>query len=89
MFDIALGEGGDIPKKPHPAGVERVMEQLGAAKSRSVYIGDSEVDIATADNAGLDSIIVTWGFREEKYLREQGADTLIHTPKEILQILKV
>jgi phosphoglycolate phosphatase len=88
MFHVALGEGGNIPKKPSPEGVRQVMKQLGVPRERTVYVGDSEVDIATADNAGLDSIIVTWGFREESFLRQQGGRHLIHTPEKIIELVK-
>jgi phosphoglycolate phosphatase len=63
------------------------MQQLGVSKERSIYIGDSEVDIATARNAELDSIIVTWGFREESELRRQGANVLIDEPDELLALI--
>lgn len=87
LFDVALGEGKDTPKKPSPVGVCQVMQQLGVSKERSIYIGDSEVDIATARNAELDSIIVTWGFREESELRRQGANVLIDEPDELLALI--
>jgi phosphoglycolate phosphatase len=88
MFHMALGEGAHTPKKPSPEGVAQVMEQLGVSRERSIYIGDSEVDIATARNAGLDSIIVTWGFREPDDLRQQGAEVFADTPEEIAQLIK-
>lgn len=53
----------------------------------AVYIGDSEVDIKTAANAGIDEIAVDWGFRSEEYLREQGACLIAHTPQELMELL--
>ena len=63
LFDAAIGETPEVAKKPAPDMVEKALEELGVEKDRAVYIGDSEVDIQTARNAGLDEIVVTWGFR--------------------------
>ena len=52
-----------------------------------MYIGDSEVDIATAQNAGMNSIIVSWGFRETGFLKEQGAEVIVNQPKEVAKLI--
>ncbi len=83
LFDISLGRRDGVPRKPAPDSVNEVLSQLGIDSKDAVYIGDSEVDIATAENACMDSIIVTWGFREESFLRSRGAGLIIHTPDEI------
>ena len=72
LFDVAVGETPDVAKKPAPDMVFKAMAALGADPARAVYIGDSEVDIQTARNAGLDEIIVTWGFRSPQELAPYG-----------------
>ncbi len=86
---VAIGEmeSEGIRKKPAPDTVFKSMELLGSKACDSVYVGDSEVDIQTAANAGLDVILCSWGFREEAALREQGAETIIHEPLELMDII--
>ncbi|MCI5622449.1 MULTISPECIES: HAD family hydrolase [Anaerostipes] len=83
MFDAAAGEKEGIAKKPAPDSVNAVMKKLGTTKEHAVYIGDSEVDIETAKNAGLDCIVVEWGFRDREYLEEKGGKTFVTRPEEI------
>ena len=89
LVDAAAGEneGAGIPKKPHPAMVDKLLRELGADRERAVYVGDSDVDIATAQNAGLPCISVTWGFRDRAFLLGHGAETLIDRPEELLNFL--
>lgn len=82
-FDFAVGEKEGIAKKPAPDSVNAVLEKLNIAHKDAVYIGDSEVDYATAKNAEMDDIIVTWGFRDEDYLQSLGAKTIVHTMDEL------
>lgn len=86
LIPVALGENeaAGIRKKPAPDEVFAAMQTLGAEKPTTVYIGDSEVDIQTAKNAGVDCISVTWGFRNEKFLKDNGAASLVNRPSEIL-----
>jgi len=81
----ALGEAPGCPRKPAPEMVHKAMEALGVDKC--IYIGDSEVDILTAKNAGVPCISVTWGFRDEPDLIRAGADTLCRTPEELLPLI--
>ena len=76
LFDICRGERSGIPIKPSPESVHSIMSELGVDASDTVYIGDSEVDITTARNAGTDCFIVTWGFRSREDLVRSGADRL-------------
>ena len=85
MFDVAVGEREGILKKPAPDGVNDVLRQLGVARDRAIYVGESEVDVATAQNAQMDSLIVEWGFRKADFLKEHGAKLLISDPKEIVE----
>ncbi len=79
-------EACGIKRKPAPDSVFKVMENLGTTKEETVYVGDSEVDIETAKNAGLKCISVCWGFKTEAFLKGNGASVLVHTPEEILKI---
>ncbi len=88
LLDAAAGESPSAPKKPAPSMVLHVMETLGAVHGRTLYVGDSEVDLQTAKNAHLPCASVTWGFREEAFLREHGAELLIHSPAELLAWLE-
>lgn len=87
LFDIAVGERAGIKKKPAPDSVFEVLSKLNTDKKDAVYIGDSDVDFATAVNAGMDVIMVGWGFRDEKFLREKGAERIIKEPSQILDII--
>lgn len=87
MFDMALGESGGQRKKPEPDMVYHVLAALDVSKEDAVYIGDSEVDIATAQNAGVESIIVEWGFRERGFLEEMGAKCIVQKPSDILELI--
>lgn len=85
LFDAAVGEKPGIARKPSPDTVNAVLEKLQIDRSEAVYIGDSDVDIATAANAQMDHIIVTWGFRDIPFLREHGARVLADHPEEIVK----
>ncbi len=73
LTDIAVGESDTVRKKPAPDMVLSAMEILGATAADSVYIGDSDVDIQTASNSGLECISVLWGFRTRSFLEDHGA----------------
>ena len=87
LIDIAVGEKEGVRRKPEPDSVNEVIRRSGISKDSVVYIGDSEVDIRTAKNAGIDAIIVEWGFRDRDFLIEQGASVLVKTPGELSPLL--
>lgn len=87
LFDLAIGERPEIAKKPAADMVNLALEQLQVSKENAVYIGDSDVDVATARNSNLDMIAVDWGFRTRKFLMEQGAETIVSNPEEILELV--
>ena len=87
MFDMSLGERPGIKKKPDPDMTEKVLEELGIDKSEAVYIGDSDVDIMTARNSGLDEILVDWGFRSREFLEEHGAKRIVSSTGEVYKII--
>jgi phosphoglycolate phosphatase-like HAD superfamily hydrolase len=68
-IDIALGDREGRRKKPYPDALFEALRRLGLAPEEAVYIGDSEVDVETAKNAGMDCISVTWGFRDTDALK--------------------
>ena len=83
----AFGQRDDIPKKPAPQMVWKAMEMLGVTAEESVYVGDSEVDVATARNAGLPLVAVNWGFRTTEQLVEAGAEIIVDNPDDLLAAL--
>ena len=84
LVDVAIGEREGIRKKPAPDTVYEALRQLGAKRETAVYVGDSDVDIQTAKNAGIPCINVLWGFRNRDFLIAHGATTLVETPMELL-----
>ena len=91
-IEVAIGEheAAGIRKKPAPDTVYEALRQLGLVvggfPADTVYVGDSDVDIATARNSGLPCISVLWGFRDKPFLLEHGATTFVSTPQELLTI---
>lgn len=83
LFDVAIGEKDGIDRKPAPDMVYAALDVLGVSKDRAVYVGDSEVDITTAKNSGLDMIAVGWGFRGEEFLLSRGAERVYTSPAEV------
>ncbi len=85
FIDFAAGENEaqGIKKKPAPDTVISVLNEFNFASEDAVYVGDSDVDIMTAKNSKMPCISVTWGFRDEKFLLENGATILINAPSEI------
>lgn len=82
-FQVVVGEREGVRRKPAPDSLLVVMGELGVEPGQVLYVGDSEVDLATAANAGVRCASVTWGFRDESYLREQGATLLVHSCDEL------
>ena len=82
----ALGESNACPRKPAPDMVHKAMEAIGA--QTCIYVGDSEVDVVTAKNAGVPCLSVLWGFRDRNVLEEAGAAYFCEDPKDLLKALK-
>lgn len=87
LIDVAIGERKGFRRKPYPDMVELALQELGVTADEAVYIGDSEVDIATARNSGLPCITVLWGFRDRDYLQAAGASCMVESPVEILELV--
>ena len=85
--ETAVGDIEGRNRKPAPDSVLEVMRILEVGKNETVYVGDSDVDIKTAKNAGIPCISVTWGFRDRNFLLNSGAQNLADKPEEILKYL--
>lgn len=84
LMAVGENEAAGIRKKPAPDSLFAVMKALDSAKEDTLYVGDSEVDVQTAQNAGVDCLCVTWGFRDREFLQEQGGKRFVNDPMEIL-----
>lgn len=81
----AVGESATVRRKPNPDAVLAALSELGCSKDEAVYVGDSEVDLHTAQNAGMQCMLVLWGFRDEDFLRSlPGASLFAQCPADIL-----
>lgn len=87
VIDVAIGEQPSIPRKPEPDMVEEALRQLGISKEEAVYVGDSDVDLQTAQNAGLPCISVLWGFRSRDFLVAHGATMFAEVPQDVLALV--
>ena len=88
MFDFAVGFKDGLPRKPDPASVYMAEEALGAEPSETLYVGDSETDVETAANGGVDCLICLWGFRTRDELEKAGAKVFCEKPSEILDYVE-
>ncbi len=86
-FNIVLGLRNSVPRKPDPAGAKEVARSLGLPQSQFLYVGDTAVDMQTANAAGMFSVGVLWGFRTRDELVDNGAKALVSHPLEILNLL--
>ena len=87
LVEVAIGERTGVRKKPAPDTVLEALKELGVTAEGAVYIGDSDVDIRTAENCGMDCLSVTWGLRDEDFLLENGAKTLVHAPSDLIPVI--
>lgn len=85
-FDYAAGEREGIMRKPDPAGVYMIMEELGVKASECLYVGDTSTDMETGIAAGIDTVGVLWGFRDEEELGSYHPRYLVRKPQEIMTI---
>jgi phosphoglycolate phosphatase len=86
-FDMVLGQRSNVPRKPDPAGVIEIAETLGLTVTDCCYIGDSGIDMETATRAGMLAVGVRWGFRDEEELLAHGAQVLVNSPEELIQLV--
>lgn len=83
----AIGESSQIARKPAPDTVFAAMQKLHSAPEHCVYVGDSDVDLATAKNAGISCISVSWGFRSREFLLSHGASTIADSMENLWELL--
>ncbi len=87
LFPVAIGASETVAKKPAPDSVYEALRQLQSVNKDAIYVGDSDVDVMTAHNAGLECVGVTWGFRDRELLSAMHAEYIIDRPEDLLSIL--
>lgn len=87
-FKEIHGQKKDVPKKPDPKAALDIVKFLNSSCENTYFIGDTKIDMQTAKSANMTAIGVLWGFRDEKELRDFGADFIVSNPLEILKIIK-
>lgn len=88
IVPVAIGEKEGIRRKPAPDTVFEALKELGRTKEEAVYVGDSDVDIETAQNAGMPCVSVLWGFRDKAFLKAHGASHYAEKAEEILKYVE-
>lgn len=83
-ISVAIGDQEGYQVKPASDLLQLAMKELGVTAEECLYVGDSEVDILTAKNAGMPGVMVTWGFRDPDFLLEQGAGAMVDTPEQVV-----
>ena len=86
-IQVAIGENENIRKKPSPDGIWAAMQELNSKKEKTIYVGDSDIYIQTAKNAGVFSVGITWGFQTKETLLKENPWKIVNTPTEILTLL--
>ena len=86
-IEVAIGQKDGIRKKPAPDTVLQALKELGKDKDSAIYVGDSEVDFLTAQNTGMDCVLVTWGFRTTEELGVYEPTAFIDKPEQLLKVL--
>ena len=86
-MSAAIGEMEGVARKPAPDTVLKALEECDLKPEDAIYVGDSDVDIATAKNTGIPCISVSWGFRDTAFLKEHGATQIIDNPAELLELV--
>jgi len=87
-FDAVLGHNTEIPLKPDPAGALHIARLLAIEPARFVYVGDTNVDMFTANSAGMFAVGAMWGFRSADELQRSGAKVIIDKPTDLLDIVR-
>ena len=83
LLDSAVGESLTVRRKPNPDAVLAALEHMGLGPEAAIYVGDTEVDMATAVNAHLPCAVVGWGFRTAEELRQHGAERIFQSAGEL------
>jgi len=86
-FAAVLGQRENIPSKPHPQIVQDILAVAGETRENTLYIGDSDVDMQTAQNAGVKACAATWGYKSREVLAACEPDYMIDTPQELVNLI--
>jgi phosphoglycolate phosphatase len=87
-FTAVRGEIPGLPRKPDPSAVWELLVQMNRTPRETVFVGDSEIDMETARNAGCFALGVSWGFRSREVIEQAGAGMIIDTPGEIADLIR-
>ncbi len=87
VFSVVYGARPDLPKKPAPDMLLRCVEEMGGSPAQAIYVGDSDVDVNTAHNAGIPCLAVTWGFRDRSELESLSPSRMADHVDEVLAYL--
>ena len=87
LFEQIVGENDGIKRKPAPDMVHKALKNMGINPAEAIYVGDSDVDIQTANNSGLLGIFVSWGFRTPQFLAQNGAKIIVDTPEKLVSVI--
>ena len=87
VFSVVQGALPGLPTKPDPTLLCRLMERMGAVTEKTLFVGDSNVDIQTAKNGGLTGCGVLWGFRTRRELETEGADYIVDDPAQLTELI--
>lgn len=88
LMQVTVGDDPSRRRKPAPDSVLEAMRRLGVDQAQTLYVGDSDVDVMTARNAGVTGCAVSWGFRSEESLRQAGAQHIVATPAALLALVE-
>ena len=89
LIDIVLGQRDGVALKPAPDALYSIMDELDVTKEETAYIGDAEPDVMTAKNASVAlGVSVLWGFRNEAQLSSAGAEIFVHSPMQVVDLIK-
>ena len=87
IVEVAIGDSDDTENKPAPDMVFKALKELNSTVDESVYVGDTDVDLKTAENSGMDCISVSWGFRTHEELELYGAKVIADTAEDVLNLV--
>lgn len=87
LYDVVIGESEECRRKPAPDGINKILKMYDAKPEDAVFFGDSEVDIQTAENAGVFCISVLWGYRKREFLEENGAKLFVRFFSDVANLL--
>ena len=86
IFDVVIGQSQEVPRKPAPDEAWMAAEGMGVLPEECVYIGDSGTDMLTGKAAGMYTVGVLWGYRDLDELEENGADTAVFAPEDLIRL---